>query len=196
MRYAFFSRVAFLENRNFLKTYEFSTIFGILEKTPFGVMKTCILTVLRIIFEEKYRLGEVLSFIFLDIERKLSSWWQHVFGGEKFYLLGERIIFWKHIFWKSCILHFFRSLSKKSSNSRQYFSGGIVRTAFYGSRGTMWVYTFSENIITSLFFWILSEEVPHFQQKFSGRLVKTAFFCVQKNIFDENFFFNYTKLYS
>ena len=57
----------------------------------------------------------------------------------------------------------------------------------------MLVYTFSENIISSLFFWVLNEEVPHFQQKIFCRFVITAFFCVQRNISDEIFVFKIYK---
>ena len=57
----------------------------------------------------------------------------------------------------------------------------------------MWVYTFSENIIRSSFFWVLGEEVPHFQQQTSGRLVITAFFLCPEEHFRWKFFFKIYK---
>ena len=115
----------------------------------------------------------------MDIERKHIVLVATCFyrGSEKLILLMQRIIFGGQIFKKSCNLHFLGVCAKNLSDARRIFSGRIVKTAFSDSRGTRWVYAFSEEIISSMFFfgfWL--KKHCNFTKQFSVGLWKLPFF--------------------
>ena len=167
VRTAFFSRVCFLGNKYFLKNYRFSTIFGILDETFVVVIKTCILTVLGINVEEKSWLGKVLILIVFGHWAKTFRPDSNMFLARKrnFHSTCARDdVFWGTHFQKRCNLHFyfFQSLSKKSSSAPGNFFDRVVKIAFYDSIGRVWVNTFSDKIIDSLFFWVFQWKILQF----------------------------------
>ena len=105
--------------------------------------------------------------------------------------------FWEHISKKICNLQFCWSLSKTLSNARRKLSGGFVKTAFcilQFQRNNVVVYFFLKKyqlIIFLVFKWKNSAILT----KFFRQVCINFVFCVQKNIFDQNFLKHSIKLY-
>ena len=180
----------FLGNKYFPKSYEFLNPFWISEKTSVAVIKTCILTVLEINSEEKCWLGKVLILIVFGHWAKTFCPDSNMFLARKlkFHCTCAEDHFWEHIFKERCYLHFFRSLCKKLSSARQNFSGGIVKAAFYDFRGTVWVYTFSEKIISSFLYEFCVKRSAVLTKVFL-KVCENCIFCVHRNIFNEEISF-------
>ena len=136
--------------------------------------------------------------MFSDIDRKIFVLIATCFQRESENSISfvERIFFWDHIFKKRCNLLFFRRLSRKSSSARRNFSGGIVKAAFYDSRRTMWVYTCSEKLISSLFFWVFVWKNPAILTRVFRQVSRNCMFlCPEEHFRWEIFFIEFTKLY-
>ena len=129
-------------------------------------------------FEWKCWLGTVLISNFFGHWAETSRPDSNMFlpRNWKIHTIDAEVHFMGTHFQKKVLSTFFRSLRKKLSNARRIFSGRIVKTAFYDSRGGMWVYAFSEKKISSLFFRVLSDKLCNFTKQFSIGLWKLHFF--------------------
>ena len=110
-----FFQSSFFGDKYVLKVYEFSTIFGFLEKTSFGAMKICILTVLGINLGEKRWLGIAL---FLNVFRHWAKTFRpgsNMFMARKwkFHSTCGEVHFWGTIF-RKCVIYIFSGVWAKN----------------------------------------------------------------------------------
>ena len=106
------------------------------------------------------------------------------------------MIFGEHIFEKRCNLHFFGILSKKSSNSWQYFPAESSKLHFKIPGEQCGCTLFPKKLTAHCFsgYWV--KNFRSFRNNVSAGFVETAFFCVQRNFFEIKIFMEFANLYS